>query len=310
MKSVIDTAARTFGPLNGVIHAAGTMARGTIQTKTAQQAAGILTPKVYGTLVLDQLLNVDQLDFLVLCSSISTVLGGNELSDYSAANAFLDAYANTKNQGQSRPRVISVNWAGWQDVGMGLQTAVPEHLKKFMQEALSKGIHSTEGVEAFTRILANPVSQVIVSPLDLFIELERSKPQLLIAAEQDEAEEDTLEAAPSHSGPTNRPNISSIFVAPKTEIEAKMIGIWEHLLGIHPIGIHDNFFELGGHSLLATQILSRIRTTYRVDLPLRTFFEVSTAAEISKRIEEALWLAQNRAVSVEEVESDREELEL
>ncbi|OAD23896.1 Amino acid adenylation domain protein, partial [Candidatus Thiomargarita nelsonii] len=59
------------------------------------------------------------------------------------------------------------------------------------------------------------------------------------------------------------------FVAPQTPEEELLASIWSSVLGLEKVGIHDNFFELGGHSLLATQIISRIRETFSIELPLR-----------------------------------------
>src|SRR5205807_1891235 len=59
------------------------------------------------------------------------------------------------------------------------------------------------------------------------------------------------------------------FVAPRTPGEELLVGIWAQVPGVEQVGIHDNFFELGGHSLLVTQVISRIRNTFQVDLPLR-----------------------------------------
>jgi amino acid adenylation domain-containing protein len=78
------------------------------------------------------------------------------------------------------------------------------------------------------------------------------------------------------------------FVAPRTPIEEMLASIWENILSIDPVGIHDNFFELGGHSLLATQVISRVRDTFAVELPLRSLFEAPTVAGLAERVENSL----------------------
>ncbi|ASS74693.1 hypothetical protein CIG75_06710 [Tumebacillus algifaecis] len=75
------------------------------------------------------------------------------------------------------------------------------------------------------------------------------------------------------------------YVAPRTEAEEKMALIWSAVLGVEQVGVHDNFFDLGGHSLLATQLITRVRTTFSVELPVRSLFEVATIAELSAMVE-------------------------
>jgi amino acid adenylation domain-containing protein len=75
-----------------------------------------------------------------------------------------------------------------------------------------------------------------------------------------------------------RPELENEFVAPRSPVEARLAEIWTSLLGIEPVGVYDDFFALGGHSLLATQVMSRLRTTFRLDLPLLTIFEAPTIA--------------------------------
>jgi amino acid adenylation domain-containing protein len=89
-----------------------------------------------------------------------------------------------------------------------------------------------------------------------------------------------------------RPEISrselavTSFVAPRNPTEEIMAGLWAEVLGVAQIGVHDNFFALGGHSLLGTQLISRIRSTLAIDLPLQSLFEASTIAELSERLQQ------------------------
>jgi acyl carrier protein len=85
--------------------------------------------------------------------------------------------------------------------------------------------------------------------------------------------------------------LTLIFVEPRTLTEKTLAKIWAEVLEIEQVGIHDNFFfNLGGNSLLATQVMSRIRETFQVELPLRHFFETPTVAHLAVTIAEKLAL--------------------
>ena len=108
---------REHGALRGVVHAAGLPSSGLMAAKSTQDADQVLAAKTRGTLVLDQVCADDELDFVLLCSSLTSVLGGPGQSDYCAANAFLDAYAQFKRRETGAP-VTSVAWDTWSGVGM------------------------------------------------------------------------------------------------------------------------------------------------------------------------------------------------
>ena len=77
------------------------------------------------------------------------------------------------------------------------------------------------------------------------------------------------------------------FDAPTAPEEVRMASLWSDVLGRMPIGRNDNFFDLGGHSLLATQLLSRLHTTFGVELPLRVLFESPTVASLTAHVADA-----------------------
>src|SRR5215208_4504315 len=81
-------------------------------------------------------------------------------------------------------------------------------------------------------------------------------------------------------------DFSSIdYRAPRTPVEEILCGIWAEVLGVKGVGVDANFFEVGGHSLKATQVISRIRESFQVELPLRTIFEAPTIELLAERVE-------------------------
>ncbi|HEY0606556.1 MAG TPA: amino acid adenylation domain-containing protein, partial [Herpetosiphonaceae bacterium] len=88
---------------------------------------------------------------------------------------------------------------------------------------------------------------------------------------------------PDWSGQTSQ----QVFVAPRSPVEQTLGAIWSQLLGVERVSVHDSFFDLGGHSLLATQLLSRIRNTFQLAIPLHALFDTPTIAQIAELIEQS-----------------------
>ncbi|MDF5730970.1 MAG: SDR family NAD(P)-dependent oxidoreductase, partial [Rhizonema sp. PD38] len=300
MQEAIAKGLDRFGQIHGVLHAAGVPGGGMVQGKTLDVVEKIFAPKVKGTLVLDSIFKDIPLDFFILTSSINSILGGFGQVDYASANAFLDVFTHYKNS-KGGTFTICTNWDTWQ-VGMAVNVALPLELQKLRNEMLKQAILPDEGVDAFSRILESKLSQVVVSTRDLKIreQWENADKNAL------EPQEFTILSKPTHP----RPKLSNAYVAPRNELEQTVANIWQQLLGIEEVGIYDNFFELGGHSLLATQLISRMRETFQVELPLNILFEESSVAGLAERIERIRSIVRQIHALPDEMASDREEIEL
>ncbi|HET8841782.1 MAG TPA: amino acid adenylation domain-containing protein, partial [Ktedonobacteraceae bacterium] len=77
----------------------------------------------------------------------------------------------------------------------------------------------------------------------------------------------------------------AFYVAPRTPVENVVASLWSEVLGQSCPGIFDNFFALGGDSLLATQIISRLRASFRLEIPLHLLFNQPTVAGLAEQIE-------------------------
>jgi len=278
MRDVVKRATERFGQINGVVHSAGVAGGRMIQLQTPEEAARVLSPKALGTLVLDAIFKDEGLDFFVLCSSLSAILGALGQVDYCGANAFLDAFAQQASSRDGKP-VVSVNWDTWQEVGMAVNTIVPRDMEEMRAESLKQGILPSEGVEALTRIMSTTLAQVAVSTTTLMALIERDQEET-DSSEDGQEEAQTTTPKPLYA----RPALNNDYVVPRDEVEQDLADIWQKLLGVEQIGIHDNFFELGGHSLLALQLISRLREAFQVELTVRHLFDAPTIALLARSI--------------------------
>ena len=300
MQEAITQAEEQFGQLNGVIHAAGMVADESfrwIEESSYTECEQQFQPKVHGLLVLEKVLQERDLDFCLLLSSLSSVLGGLGFVAYSAANLFMDAFAHQHNQTHPVPW-LSVNWDGWQ---FGEQK---KPSTSFGADLAELSITSKEGVNVFERILfGGELNQVVVSSGDLQARINQ---WIKLESLQSPGHFKKKDSSSLHS----RPNLSNPYVAPRNQLERTVTDIWQDLLGIEPIGIYDNFLELGGHSLLATQLISRVREALQVELPIRSLLEEPTVAGLVEHIETSRWAVQALQASPSDTVSDREEGEI
>jgi acyl transferase domain-containing protein/NADP-dependent 3-hydroxy acid dehydrogenase YdfG len=120
----LGRARERFGPVNGVLHAAGVAGGGLLELRTRQRVEEVLRAKVTGGRLLHRLLAAeDDLDFIVHFGSRAAVSGLVGSGDYAAANGYLEALASLHDHGDRR--VVCVAWPGWAEAGMAVGQSHP-----------------------------------------------------------------------------------------------------------------------------------------------------------------------------------------
>ena len=269
-------AEQRFGAVNGVIHAAGLVTGDAFRT-VLETDDDIVTrqfePKVTALAVLDDAMRGRQLDFCMLVSSLSVILGGLRYAAYAAANTYLDAVAHERNRTSAYPW-ITVNWDGW------LRAEDEAALKKANRPVSGFVMTGAEGADAFGRILGYDAGdQIVVSTGELQPRIDQ---WVKLTAVSDPA---VTPAPAADVVRLPRPNLQTEYVAPRTELERTLAGIWQNLLALDRIGVNDSFFELGGDSLLGIQLTSTVKKQLGAKVSAVTLFEAPTVAALASLIE-------------------------
>lgn len=268
-------AAEQFGGLHGVLHAAGVPGIGMMQFKSTEDVDRVLAPKVAGTLALAQALKGVPLDFVALFSSVSSVTGALGQADYSAANAFLDAFAHSGQIPQTR--VVSIGWGEWEwngwESGLDGYEPVLRHFYEVHRQRF--GIDFDDGWRYLLASLARSEPHLFISTQN-FGEMVRGSREYTMV--------DIQEGAKRGRGDQSypRPDLSTPYVPPRTEPESVIAGIWADALGIEQVGVHDNFFDLGGNSLLGVGIIAAVRRSLELEhLPAYVIYQTPTVAGLA-----------------------------
>lgn len=278
LKTSLLQASMQFGDIHGAFYVdeMGDRSSCTIEKTTEQECQRIIGKRLAGVQTLAQVLGLSRfecLDFVVLQSSLSTIVGGAGFGVYATANSALDAIASE--QTNAVPW-LSINWdAVHNDIMAVKESENTVSATALMATALSVD----EAWQAMDRILAQTnLNQVIVSPRNLKIRLDTAfDPELKAQGNKTDTNNPQ-----DHS----RPDIETPYLEPRTlteQIVAKAMG---DLLGINQVGALDDFFDLGGHSLLAIQAITRLRKEFGVELPMRALlFEARTVEGIANLID-------------------------
>jgi amino acid adenylation domain-containing protein len=269
-------------PLRGVIHAAGVLADGVLLQQSAESFDRVLAPKVDGAFHLHVLTRGMELDFFVLFSSATALLGNPGQANHAAANAFLDALAHQR-RALGLPG-LSLDWGAWAEIG----AAAGRRIEGQMETRGVGTIPPEQGLEALELLLSQPLGQAGIVPIHWPAFLDQFPPGAAPPFLREMAGE--ARSAPRAAGKEERGLLERVRAAPAAgraslladcvrEEVARKLGLPAARLDpSRPLN------DLGLDSLMAIEIRNWAKVGLGVDLPIVKLLDGLSVAGLAAEI--------------------------
>lgn len=251
--NTIKALKKKFGSINGVIHAAGIPGIGIAQLKTQEEAEHVFQSKIYGTFILQKALQKEtNLDFFIMYSSLSAIMGVLGHVDFAAATIYQNTIA-LNNIFPSKTLVNAINWSEWADShGIGIEM-ISNQPPEFLAILAKTTILSRQALQILDWVISNNNKQITISKIDIHEQIQKF-----------------YDYRNSITTANNLQKNSPL------DINQQLTKIWSNLLKIDKINTDDDFFSLGGHSLLAIKLVANIKDLFNVTIALQQIYELKT----------------------------------
>ena len=250
-------------PIEGIIHAAGVLDDGLLQSQTWSRFERVIAPKVAGAWNLHQCTQDRELDFFVMFSSAASLIGSPGQSNYSVANTSLDAIAHYR-RAQNLP-ALSINWGAWSKSGMAIEQG-------FHVDGL-KSIEPQQGLQALELLLTSELPQVGVLNADWqklsrkFTYLKQSNyfSQLVSQTKSDPSQ--------------NQAVFQALLATPAPERSQYLVDYLQQaiaeILQIKPVNlsVEASLLDLGMDSLMVMEAINQLKADLQLILYPREFYE-------------------------------------
>lgn len=285
MAGLFEQFGRSLPPLKGVIHAAAALSNWKLQEMPMEALLAMLKPKVTGTWILHELTKEMDLDFVVLFSSTTALLGSSSLGHYAAANHFLDGFAHYR-RALGLP-ALSINWGTWDE----MRAASAEEQNLTAQFGLGR-MPSALSLALLGDLLgASDLSQIMVAAVDWnrlkpAYEARRQRPFLeqiqarsastKISAKKNKqtvSQKSPLRQQLEATRSNDRLQIITAYV--KDEV-VKVLG----LDASRPLDLQQGLFEMGLDSLMSVELKSRLEAGLEQSLPSTLIFNYPAIADL------------------------------
>jgi acyl transferase domain-containing protein/NADPH:quinone reductase-like Zn-dependent oxidoreductase/NAD(P)-dependent dehydrogenase (short-subunit alcohol dehydrogenase family)/SAM-dependent methyltransferase/acyl carrier protein len=265
--------------LAGLIHAAGSLDDGALNSQTMERYARVFAAKIDGAWLMDQATRTEPLDFEVFFSSAAALLGSAGQTNHAAANAYLDALAASL-RAEGRP-AISIQWGAWSEIGAAAGQGVAARLAERGLEP----IPPAQGLKAFAHVLRRAPAAIGVVAADWNRLTEqwpaplRTYAELLVesrrASTPSPAESPSRASSADHTGLIARLNAAPVNKR-RALLQAEIRGLAMKVLSLaptHPIDLKAPLNGLGLDSLMAVELRNFLARATGRTLPATLLFD-------------------------------------
>lgn len=279
VKKIVSNTIDKYGKMNGIFHAAGKNEMKSIMEKSRQEIEETMLSKSAGLIQLDEVTAGLNLDFMLLFSSTSAIIGDFGQCDYSIANSFLDTFVdyreNLRKQGQRSGKTISINWPLWSSGGMHGESSDEE---QYLKQAGMSYLEDHDGLQIFEEVMASKINRLVVfsgeqTVIDRMIQIEEPVEETIkhdqAEVEEITEEENNVELQASEAYLIKEIGRIARSVSSMTEDD---------------IGVDDRLSDVGFDSIYFKEMTERIDKELQLEVTPADFYQYQTIKEISKNI--------------------------
>ncbi|ODS52931.1 MAG: hypothetical protein ABS36_15885 [Acidobacteria bacterium SCN 69-37] len=277
-------------PVRGIVHAAAAMSAAAFVDLSPAQVDAMLRPKVEGTIALERLAAREPVEFLVLFSSTTALIGASGLAHYAAANLFLDATAETATS--STCRTIAVDWGTW-DV---MRLASADDRRGFREVGLEP-MPAPDALRILGRAMARGERRAIVAAVDWKVlkpvhEARRARPLLAELGTTPAAMRQTATVEAAANTPALIAQLAGVPASRRRDVITTFVeAAVASVLGLDagaPVADTTGLFDLGMDSLMSVELKRRLERGTGQALPSTLTFNYPTVVALSGFLETRL----------------------
>jgi NAD(P)-dependent dehydrogenase (short-subunit alcohol dehydrogenase family)/acyl carrier protein len=299
MPEIIAELRQKYGRIRGIVHSAGVPGKQFLVNQSLEEFTAVTNPKIQGTFLLDQLTEADKPDFMILCSSVATHFPALSQGDYTAANNYLDVFAQWRRR--KGLKTVAVNWVAWKEIGMAFDT-------QSNIDAIFKALTTEKAVAALGELWGRDITNVLIGEvnfMDSVVLLMEKYPIEL----SDDIQERLNKKRGIHAPKKNDAQLKkgdNVLLGGRdnkeySPTEQGVAALWGEVLGFKELDVYANFYELGGDSVLALQIVNGINKKYAIKLKLSDVLHHQNIATLSAVLDKDYLSSQTSAPVAETI---------